>query len=236
MGFCSFTSNAGNKYRKLISYFIPLLTKMRQKLKYLPFILALFLGFSISLSHEAIAQEERKVVQFTGIIVDQDGVTEIPGVHVYERKTGRGTTTNVYGYFSMPAIVGEEITVSAIGYIQQQFIVPEGKNDRVNVLFRLEEDTVYLQNVDISLYVSEREFKQAILALNLPDQSEMIQGRLDGAAMQSMLQNMPYDASLNARYYFDQQFYYQQDNYGPRSNPFLNPFNWGRFIKSLKKK
>lgn len=200
--------------------------------------MALFSGFLVIAPTMVQAQEEseKKVVQFTGIIVDQDGVTEIPGVHIYEPQTGRGTTSNVYGYFSMPAIVGEEIIVSAIGYVKQHFIVPEGKNERVNVLFKMEEDTVYLQNVDISLYVSEREFKQAILALNIPDQSEMIQNRLDGAAMQAMLRNMPYDASLNARYYFDQQFYYQQNSYGPRSNPFLNPFNWGRFIQSLKKK
>lgn len=211
---------------------------MREKYKYISFAIALFIGLMIIGPSQVLAQEEneKKIVQFTGIIVDQDGVTEIPGVHIYEPTSGRGTTSNVYGYFSMPAIVGEEIIISAIGYVQQQFIVPEGNNNRVNVLFKMEEDTVYLQNVDISLYVSEREFKQAILALNLPDQSEMIQGRLDGAAMQAMLRNMPYDASLNARYYFDQQFYYQQDSYGPRSNPFLNPFNWGRFIQSLKKK
>lgn len=211
---------------------------MRQNIKYLTYAVVLFTGFSFFVPKMALAQDEKekKVVQFTGIVVDQDGVTEIPGVHIYERKSGRGTTTNVYGYFSMPAIVGEEITISSIGYVQQNFTVPEGKNNRVNVLFKLEEDTVYLQNVDISLYVSEREFKQAILALNLPDQGEMIQNRLDGAAMQAMLRNMPYDASLNARYYFDQQFYYQQNSYGPRSNPFLNPFNWGRFIQSLRKK
>ena len=59
---------------------------------------------------------------------------------------------------------------------------------------------------------------------------------IDGAALAMMLRNTPYDASLNARYYFDQQYYYMQDSYGPRSNPFLNPFNWSRFIKSLNKK
>ena len=211
---------------------------MRENIQYIILTFALFIFSGALLPHSALAQDtkEKKIVQFTGIVVDQDGVTHVPGVHVYERKTGRGTTTNVYGYFSMPALVGEEITISAIGYVNQQFVVPEGENNRVNVLFRLQEDTVYLQNVDISLYVSEREFKQAILALNLPDQGEMIQNRLDGAAMQAMLQSMPYDASLNARYYFDQQFYYQQNSYGPRSNPFLNPFNWGRFIQSLKKK
>ena len=197
---------------------------------------AIVVNFVVTKSALAQTTPEKKIIQFTGIVVDQDGVTEIPGVHVYVPKSGRGTTTNMYGYFSMPALVGEEVVVSAIGYMNQHFVVPEGKNNRVNMLFKMAEDTVYLKNVDISLYVSEREFKQAILAMNLPDQNEIIQNRLDGVSMSTLLQNTPYDASLNARYYFDQQFYYQQDNYGPRSNPFLNPFNWGRFIQSLKNK
>ena len=220
--------------------FIPLYSKMSKTRNninlFLPLICKGLSLISVSFGHAQGTESSKKVVQFTGIIVDQDGVTEVPGVHVYVPKSGRGTTSNMYGYFSMPALVGDEVVISAIGYMKQTFVVPEGKNDRVNVLFRLEEDTVYLQNVDISLYISEREFKEAILALNLPDQSQVIENRLDGAAMALMLRNTPYDASLNARYYFDQQFYYQQDNFGPRSNPFLNPFNWSRFIKSLKKK
>jgi CarboxypepD_reg-like domain len=180
--------------------------------------------------------KEQQVVQFTGVVVADDGITQIPGVHVYVPKSGRGTSTNMYGYFSMPAVVGDEVVVSAIGFLKHYYVVPEGVNDRVNVLFKLEEDTVYLQNVDFTLYISEREFKEAILALNVPDNGKMLQNRLDGAALAMMIRNTPYDASLSARYYFDQQFYYMQDNYGPRSNPFLNPFNWSRFIKSLKTK
>ena len=179
-------------------------------------------------------KKEQKIVQLTGVVVVQDGVTQIPGVHIYVPKAGRGTSTNMYGYFSMPALVGDELIISAIGFLKQHYVVPEGKNGRVNVLFKLEEDTVYLQNVDFTLYMSERELKEVILALNVPDDRQVLQNRLDGAALAMLLRNTPYDASLNARYYFDQQYYYMQDNYGPRSNPFLNPFNWNRFIKSLK--
>ena len=182
------------------------------------------------------AQSDKQVVQFTGVVVAENGVIQMPGVHVFVPKSGRGTSTNLYGYFSMPALVGEVMTISSVGYIKQNFIVPEGKNDRVNVIFRMQVDTTYLDNVDITPYLSEKMFKEAILAMNLPDQNEMISSRLDGAALSSMLGSVPYDASMNARYYFDQQFYYQQDLYGPRSNPFLNPFNWANFIKSLKKK
>ena len=93
-----------------------------------------------------------------------------------------------------------------------------------------------MQNVDIGIFPSERLFKEAILAMNLPDENKMVNDRLDGAALSSMLGSVPYDASLNARYYFDQQFYNLQNSYGPVSNPFLNPFNWSRFFKSMKKK
>ena len=213
---------------------------MRRKLNKLYSFAILFCLSILLLSQNMLLAQskdkEQHVVQFTGIIVADDGVSQIPGVHVYVPKSGRGTSTNMYGYFSMPALVGDEIVVSAIGFLKQHYVVPEGQNGRVNVLFKLEEDTVYLQNVDFTLYISEREFKEAILALNLPDDRQVLQNRLDGASLAAMLQNTPYDASLNARYYFDQQFYYMQDNYGPRSNPFLNPFNWSRFIQSLKSK
>lgn len=213
---------------------------MRRKLKKLNSFAILFcLSILLLSENELLAQSKKKeqhVVQFTGIIVADDGVTQIPGVHVYVPKSGRGTSTNIYGYFSMPALVGDEVVVSAIGFLKQYYVVPEGQNGRVNVLFKLEEDTIYLQNVDFTLYITEREFKEAILALNMPDDRQVLQNRLDGAALAALLRNTPYDASLNARYYFDQQFYYMQDNYGPRSNPFLNPFNWGRFIKSLNDK
>jgi len=213
---------------------------MRRKLKKLNSFAILFCLSILLLSQNVLfaqsKKEEQNVVQFTGVVVADDGVTQVPGVHVYVPKSGRGTSTNMYGYFSMPALVGDEVIVSAIGFLKQHFIVPEGQNGRVNVLFKLEEDTVYLQNVDFTLYISEREFKEAILAMNMPDNREVLQNRLDGASLAMMLRNTPYDASLNARYYFDQQNYYMMDNYGPRSNPFLNPFNWSRFIKSLKNK
>lgn len=219
---------------------VSLHTNMRRKLKKLNSFAILFcLSILLLSEYELLAQSKKKeqhVVQFTGIIVADDGVTQIPGVHVYVPKSGRGTSTNIYGYFSMPALVGDEVVVSAIGFLKQYYVVPEGQNGRVNVLFKLEEDTIYLQNVDFTLYITEREFKEAILALNMPDDRQVLQNRLDGAALAALLRNTPYDASLNARYYFDQQFYYMQDNYGPRSNPFLNPFNWGRFIKSLNDK
>ena len=185
----------------------------------------------------SFAQTDGKILQLTGVVVAEDGLTQMPGVHVFVPKHGRGTSTNLYGYFTLPVVVGEDLVISSIGYVKQRITIPEPPSgDHLNIVFKMEVDTTYLDNIDITPYLSEKMFKEAILAMELPDQNKIIGGRLDGAALSSMLGAVPYDASLNARYYFDQQFYYQQDNYGPRTNPFLNPFNWANFIKSLKKK
>ena len=202
----------------------------RLKLLFLATVCGLFVALDLS------AQDDRQIVQLTGVVVAEDGRTQMPGVHVYVPESGRGTSTNIYGYFSMPALVGEEIVLSSVGYLKQTFVIPASENDRVNVVFRLELDTTYLENVDITPYLSEKMFKEAILAMEVPNSAETIGDQLSGAALSRMFGSVPYDASLNARHYFNQQQYYQQDQYGPRSNPFLNPFNWANFFKSLKKK
>lgn len=199
------------------------------------YFISLILLLVFILPSNLLAQSQ-KIVQLTGMVVGDDGQSELPGVHIYVPEYGRGTTSNMYGYFSMPVLVGDHLVLSSIGFLKEEFIVPEGTNGRVNVVFKMTTDTVYLENIDITPFLSEKMFKQAILAMNMPDPGEIIGNRLDGNAMSAMVRNMPYDASLNASYYFNQQLYYMQDSYGPRSNPFLNPFNWSKFINSLNKK
>ncbi len=188
------------------------------------------------MSIPAFAQgdEEQEIVQLSGIIIGEEG-RQLPGVHVYVPKSGRGTTSNLYGYFSMPLLVGDSVIFSSVGFQKYHLVVPSG-NTRLNVQILLKPDITYLQNVDVSPFLSEEHFKEAILALELPSVDDIIQQRLDGALIAMMVREASYDAALNARYYLNQQIYYQQDKFMPRSNPLLNPFNWARFIDSIKKK
>ncbi len=190
---------------------------------------------TVFISQQAISQKKEQVniVQFSGIVTGENQA-QLPGVHIYVPKSGRGTTSNIYGYFSMPVLVGDSVVFSSVGYEKYSLSIPGG-NERVNVLVNMIVDTTYLENVDIMPFLSEENFKQAILALELPNEEEAIYSRLDGAALAMMIQNTPYDAAMNARYYLNQQIYYQQDKFMPRSNPLLNPFAWAQFFKSLKK-
>ncbi len=186
-------------------------------------------------AQEANAQGGRKVMQLSGIILGEDSVSGIPGVHIYVPKAGRGTTSNRVGYFSLPVLEGDELIVSAIGYQKQFFKVPPSERDNLTIVIELVSDTTFLETVEIMPFPTEHIFKEAVLALNIPINPNA-EYDVNEELMQLMLQSMPMDGAANHRYYMDNWVQYQNDRYGPRSNPLLNPFNWANFFRSLRSK
>ena len=81
--------------------------------------------FSISDLH---SQGRQKIIQLSGVVVGQDSISGVGGVHIYVPKAGRGTTSNPYGYFAMPVLANDSIIVSAIGYQKQNFIMLRHQN------------------------------------------------------------------------------------------------------------
>lgn len=179
------------------------------------------------------AQEGRKVIQLSGIILGEDSVSGIPGVHVYVPKAGRGTTSNRVGYFSMPVLEGDEMVVSAVGYERQFFKVPAFDRDNLTIVIELVSDTTFLETVEIMPFPTEQIFKEAVLALNIPINENEYQN-LNQELLALMLQSVPMDAAANHRYYMDNWVQYQNDRFGPRPNTLLNPFNWASFFRSLR--
>lgn len=187
------------------------------------------------LTFNSRAQESKSVIQFSGVIMGED-TSGIPGVHIYVPTAGRGTTTNQYGYFSMPALTGDSVIISAIGYHRQYYIIPEDRGESVTIGIRLSEDTTLLPLVEIFPYPTETAFKEAILSLQLPETYDRDSPNMGEDVLARMLRDMPMDGSMNHRYYMDQQFFQMHNRFSdPRyNNPLLNPFNWAKFIKSIK--
>jgi hypothetical protein len=184
-----------------------------------------------------IAQSERPVIQLSGIIVGEDSTAGLPGVHVYVPKAGRGTTTNIYGYFSMPVLAGDSIIFSSVGYQRQSYVVPADKGDNLTLIVELVTDATYLEEVEIFPYPTEELFKQAILAMNLPIDEYAGSDNLGPDILARMLANASYDASTNYKYYTQQQFNYMHNRYMYQDvqTALLNPFAWASFIKSIKR-
>ncbi len=177
------------------------------------------------------------IIQFSGVVVQPDSSGGVQGAHVWVPKAGRGTTTDQFGYFSMPVLPNDSVVISCVGYRKFHYIVPSNKGDHITMIISLSQDTTYLPEIDIFPYPTEELLKEAILSMNIPNQEERgaIGQNLDPKTMAMMFRKMPMDASMNYRYYMNQQVQYINDGYGPRYNPLLNPFAWADFFRSLKR-
>ena len=186
--------------------------------------------------YESKAQGGNPVIQFSGIIVGEDSTSGVPGVHIYVPKAGRGTTSNQYGYFSMPVLKGDSIVISTIGYTRQHYIVPGDEGESITVVVELTADTTFLPIVEIFPYPTEELFKEAILALELPEQLGKDSPNMGEDVLARMFRDMPMDGSMNHSYYMNQQFHQMHNRFSNPyyNNPLLNPLNWAKFIKSIK--
>ncbi len=205
-----------------------------------PLLFLLFSGLLVcGVFLEASAQGQQQIVQFSGVVVGEDSLSGVPGVHIYVPKAGRGTTSNQYGYFSMPVMEADSVVISAVGFTKQFFIIPEvGTRKSVTVAITLESDTTFLPAIDIFPFPTEELFKEAVLALELPPEydNNRLRKNMSEDILAQMYRDLPMTGSMNFRNYNNQQF----DNMHGRAsagfyNPLLNPFKWAQFIKSIKR-
>lgn len=194
-------------------------------------------GFSLLSMGEAAAQAKMRVMQVSGVVLGEDSINGLPGVHLYVPKAGRGTTTNRYGYFSMPVLANDSLVISSIGYESQSFIIPGDKGENFTIIIQMVTDTTYLPPIEVFPFPTEELFKEAILAMKLPNQYDLdnMQRNLGDEILAKIYQNTPMDAQMNYNLYMQQQFMHQHTRYGQTMIPFLNPANWAQFIQSIKR-
>lgn len=203
------------------------------KNKYL-LVLTVMLACWFTTTQQAEAQQQRRVIQLSGIVMDT--VTgPLPGVHVYIPKAGRGVTTNAVGFFSLPVLIGDSIIISSVGYRRQHYIVPQTATEFFTIIVPMIEDVTYLKEIVIVPYPTEEVFKEAVLALNLPADRSIDEKNLNAELLALILKTTPMDGPLNQRYALNQWAASQNDKFMPVTNPFLNPFNWVKFFNGLKK-
>jgi hypothetical protein len=182
------------------------------------------------------AQGKEPIIQFSGIIIGGDNSEPVAGAHIYVPKAGRGTSTNPYGFFSMPVMVGDSIIISAVGYQRQFYVIPAKNEKGYSVIIELQSDVTTLPVVEVYPYPTEELFKEAFLALQMPD--EKMQQAMRKNLDQQLLYQMSVAAGPGAGESFrnfstQQQYYNSNRNFAPTLQ-LLNPFAWAQFIKQVK--
>jgi len=199
-------------------------------------LLLLFFALFVIISTEnASAQSRRRVIQLSGIVTDTSGAF-LPGVNFYVPKAGRGTTSLNNGFFSLPLLIGDTVLISSVGYKRITYVVPEDSKEFTSLIFEMRPDITFLKEVVITMPTEEL-FKEAVLALNVPlDDTGIDPKNLNAELLALMVRTTPMDGNANYKYYINQYSNSMGDKFHPIYNPFLNPLNWVKFIKDLKKK
>jgi hypothetical protein len=202
--------------------------------KFSPFLVLLLIGVAVSTSQKTFAQA-RRVIQLSGIVTDTTGAF-LPGVNVYVPKAGRGITTLNNGFFSLPVLVGDSVVISSVGFRPQSYTVPASAKEFTTLLIEMREDNVRLPDF-VFVLPTEDVFKEAVLALNVPlDDTGIDQKNLNAELLALMVRTTPMDGNANYRYYIEQFSNSADNKFHPIYNPFLNPLNWVKFIKDVKRK
>lgn len=181
--------------------------------------------------------ENEGLIQFSGVVLDQDSLTPIPFVSILVKGTKRGAVSDFYGFFSMVVTAGDELEFYSISHKDRSYKIADTLKQKYYYAIQvLTKDTVQLKMVEVYPWPSKEEFKRAFLALNLNDTDyDRADKNLQREALTYLERNQTASASENYKYVM--QAYYTKI-YSVGQSPsisLLNPLAWAKFIDSWRK-
>jgi len=178
----------------------------------------------------------KRLVQFSGIITDQDSSFIVPYVTITNQSNqDQRYGANYKGYFSFVAHPGDTLIYNAIGYTEKIVVIPTNvKETKYTAMVKMKSEIVYLPAVRIYPWATVEEFTKEFMALKIADDdTEIARKNLSQRSLNGMIKNLPKDAgeisTMNFR--IDQETNLQK-NLG-QGNPLLNPFAWGKLMQQI---
>ena len=182
-------------------------------------------------------KENNSLIQFSGVVLDQDSLTPIPFVAILVKGTKRGAITDFYGFFSLVVNPGDELEFHSGTHKDRSFKIMDTVTTKYYYAIQvLTKDTVQLPQVEVYPWPSKDEFKRAFLALNTTDtDAERADNNLQREALTYLERNQTASASENYKYVM-QAYYTKIYTAGQQpSISLLNPVAWAQFIDAWRK-
>jgi hypothetical protein len=191
----------------------------------------------LTISSIAQSQEVRNdLIQFSGITITGDSLNPVPYTKIMIRNTNKGTTSDIFGYFSFVAHKQDTVLFNAVGFKPASFVIPDTVTKyRYSLIQLMTLDTLTLSEAYIFPWPTYEDFKKAFVNLKIPDDDlERARKNLEAIDVQLQVDNYPMDARMNYNNYIENQtsklYYFGQQQ------PFniFNPFAWAKFIQAWK--
>ncbi len=203
------------------------------------FILGLTVLIAALLMAETGAGQDprsRRVVQFSGLLLTSDSLKPLPYASVWVKNTARGTTTDHYGFFSIPVYQDDTLRFSSVGYHDALYTIPDTlTKSRYSAVQMMTRDTIHLAETVVYPWPSRQQFRHAFIHTDVPsDDYDRAMRNLAHAEMRERFENMPMDGSMNFRAHVQQHS--DRMYYAGQSPPIrlFNPFAWAEFIQAWR--
>lgn len=177
------------------------------------------------------------LVQFSGVVLDQDSLTPIPFVAVMIKGTNRGTKSDYYGFFNLVVSPGDEIEFLSLVHKTRSYKIADTLRQKYYYAIQiLTKDTIQLDEVAVYPWPSKEEFKRAFLSLDLNDTDvERADKNLAREEMSYLERTQQASAAENYQYMV-QAIYTKVYTAGQQpSITLLNPVKWAQFIDAWRK-
>jgi len=181
---------------------------------------------------------DKKLVQFSGIIMNRDSNTVVPYVTI-TNVTGRDQffSANYKGYFSFVANEGDTLVFTAVGYKREGIVIPVNLSDnKYTVLMKMQQEVINLPGVRVYPWASTDEFKKEFMTLKFADDDlEIAKKNVSRESLSAMMATLPRDGGEMQSFNFQNNHNRLVNrNINQRlANPLLNPFAWGALIQQI---
>lgn len=199
-------------------------------------LVALLLGI-VTLSAQTKDNKPEQLIQFSGVVLDQDSLTPIPFVSIIIKGTNRGFLTNFNGFFSLILKPGDELEFHSVSHSDRSYKISDTLRQKYYYAIQvMTKDTFQLENIDVYPWPSREDFKRAFLALDLSEtDADRAARNIESDAATYLERNQTASATLNYKYVM-QAYYTKIYTMGQQpSIDLLNPIKWANFIDSWRK-
>lgn len=123
--------------------------------------------------------------QLSGVVIDERSRERIPGTHVINKRTLKGTLTNESGAFELNISWGDTVIFSNIAYQYFYFIYTDSATALTDVVIELKEQNYMLSDVSIFSYklTTNKEREMDIKPPKMPSNNELGDGRITKAGI-----------------------------------------------------
>lgn len=181
---------------------------------------------------------QKKLVQFSGVILNIDSNTVVPYVTITKGAAVKESfEANYKGYFSLVANEGDTLIFSAVGYRREALVIPSNIPDNsYTVMVKMKQEQISLPIVRVFPWASIDEFNKEFMTMEFADDDLQIAKRnVNRGDLLAMAKTLPRDGKeIQSLNFQNNHIELTNKNMNQRmANPLLNPFAWGSLIQQI---